>query len=122
MKCPYCKQEAKWVENKEIYGRNYGKSYMMYYCKPCDAYIGCDKLTGKAFGTMANKELRGWRRKVHAYIDPLWKDGLIERNDLYKRIAYLMNRYTFHVGSSTIEDCKKVLNMNKKALLRKEDD
>jgi hypothetical protein len=24
MKCPYCGKKAEWVENKEIYGKNYG--------------------------------------------------------------------------------------------------
>ena len=45
MICPYCNKEAKWCENKVIYGKNYGKSYMCYYCKDCDAYVGCHNNT-----------------------------------------------------------------------------
>lgn len=30
--CPVDGKPAPWVENKAKYGRNYGKSYMCYYC------------------------------------------------------------------------------------------
>ena len=111
MICPYCKNEAPWVANKEIYGRSYGKSYMCYYCKPCNAYVGCHNNTRKPLGTMANKELRNWRMRVHAKIDPLWKSGKFSRGWVYSRISQELG-YQYHTGESDIETCKKILALN----------
>lgn len=109
MKCPYCNREAIWCENKEIYGKNFGKSYMCYYCKPCDAYVGCHKNTRNALGSMANKELRHLRRECHLLIDPWWyKKHKIERKELY----YILSEWwgsEFHVGWLREDDCRKVL-------------
>ena len=64
MQCNYCGREAEWVENKEIYGRNYGKSYMAWLCRPCDAYVGCHQNTKKPLGRMSNKEERELKKEV----------------------------------------------------------
>lgn len=111
MICPYCDKEALWCENKEKYGKNYGKSYMCYYCKTCDAYVGCHENTKRPLGTMANKELRQWRMKVHDHIDPLWKSGKVKRGDLYKKISQFLG-YEYHTGESDVETCKKILGIN----------
>lgn len=107
MICPYCKKEAIWCENKVIYGRNHGKSYMCYYCLSCDAYVGCHRNTKKALGTMANRELREWRKKAHSIIDPFWKSGKYTR----KKVYYLLGN--IHVGESDIEQCKLIIDKAK---------
>lgn len=108
--CPFCKRGAPWVENKEKYGRNYGTSYMCYYCKPCDAYVGCHNNTRTPLGSMANKELREWRMKAHTVIDPLWESGKMKRHQVYKMLDNKMGK-KFHVGWSDVEDCKKVISL-----------
>jgi hypothetical protein len=105
MICPKCKKEAPWVENKEKYGRNYGKSYMCYYCKECDTYVGCHNNTRKALGTMADKETQQWRMKAHQVFDPLWRNGKMTRKQAYEFIG---NR---HIGESDIEQCQKIINI-----------
>ncbi len=113
MICPYCNKEAVWCENKEIYGRNYGKSYMVYLCKECDAYVGCHQNTQKPLGTMANAELREWRQKAHAVFDPLWKGknhSKQERTKAYKRLNREFGR-EIHIGESDIETCKKIIEL-----------
>lgn len=109
MNCPYCNNEALWCENKEIYGKNYGKSYMCYYCKPCDAYVGCHNNTKKALGTMANKELREWRVKAHEVVDPLWREAGLDRKEVYKLLKEKLGR-TIHIGEADIETCKMIIN------------
>lgn len=111
MICPFCNKEAEWCENKAIYGRNYGKSFMCYYCKDCDAYVGCHNNTRKPLGTMANKELREWRRKTHYHIDPIWKEGKMPRKSFYGFISKILG-FEFHVGEADIELCKKVCSMS----------
>lgn len=108
MKCPFCGNDAVWCENKAIYGRNFGKSFMCWLCKPCDAYVGCHQNTKQPLGIMANKETRAWRIKVHAVIDPLWKSGKMKRKEVYAILNKMAGKY-FHVGESSIEDCKSIL-------------
>lgn len=110
MKCPYCKNEAEWVENKEIYGRNYGKSYMCWLCKKCDVYVGCHNNTKNPLGTMANAELREWRKKCHAKIDPLWKSGKMTRKEVYQMLKEKLGR-EIHIAQSDIETCKMINNL-----------
>lgn len=108
MDCPYCNKPAPWVENKEKYGRNYGKSYMCYWCKDCDAYVGCHENTKRPLGTMANKELREWRIKAHGAIDWLWKSKRMKRHNMYKLLKEKMGR-DIHIGESDIETCKEII-------------
>ena len=108
MECPKCKKEAPWVENKEKYGRNYGKSYMCYYCKPCGTYVGCHENTKRPLGTMADKETMGWRKKAHAAIDSLWGSGKMKRKEVYKMLKEKLGK-EIHIGESDIEACKNII-------------
>ena len=58
MNCNHCNQEAEWVENKEVYGKNYGQSYMIWLCRPCDAYVGCHNNTKTPKGNFLAKAKR----------------------------------------------------------------
>lgn len=108
--CPVDGKPAPWVENKEKYGRNYGKSYMAYYCKQHDTYVGCHNNTRQPLGTMAGLELRKLRMEVHAKIDPLWRNQGHSRKDLYRYLSDTLG-YQYHTGESDEETCKKILSM-----------
>jgi hypothetical protein len=108
IKCPYCGKEAKWCENKVVYGKNYGKSYMCYYCADCDAYVGCHNNTTEPLGTMANKELRELRVKCHELFDRFWQDKKMTRKEAYK----LLEEKTGikHIAWTTKEECEKIVS------------
>ena len=108
IKCPYCGGKAEWVTNEVIYGRRYGKSYMAYFCALCNAYVGCHNNTKVPLGTMANKELREWRIKAHAVIDPIWIANGHNRRLIYQKLKVIFGG-EFHIGSSTKEDCKYII-------------
>jgi hypothetical protein len=110
MICPYCGKEAIWCENKEIYGKNYGKSYMCYYCKPCDAYVGCHLNSERPLGIMANKELRALRIKCHYVFDKLWKSKYLKRWEAYKYLSELMKMGDAHIGNFNKEECLILLD------------
>lgn len=111
--CPYCLMPAEWVDNSAIYGKRYGKSYMMYLCRPCDAYVGCHQNTKNPLGTLANKELREWRKKAHAIFDPMWRDGKMKRQEAYHWLKEQTGRW-IHMGESDIETCKLVVEVCEK--------
>lgn len=106
--CPYCTQPAEWVENKAIYGKNYGKSYMMWLCRPCGAYVGCHQNTRQPLGSLANAELREARKQVHNLIDPLWKSGKYKRKTIYIRLKEAFGEEV-HVGESDEKRCEEII-------------
>ena len=109
--CPYCGNPAEWTENKAIYGRNFGKSYMCYYCKPCDAYVGCHKNSRTPLGTMANKELRMWRMRAHKKIDSLWKHGYMKRKEVYAILKTIFGQ-EIHIAEADVETCRRIVKMD----------
>ena len=89
MICPNCKKEALWCENKEIYGRNYGNSYMMWLCKPCDMYVGCHQNTKRSLGIMADKETRELKKEVkRMYLSKYEKYG---KKWMYRKLSEDLN-------------------------------
>ena len=80
MICRYCGDKAKFVNNEEIYGKRYGKSYKAWWCKKCDARIGVHENDPKRpLGkNLACKSLRSAKVRVkNLFIDTLlegsWK-------------------------------------------------
>jgi hypothetical protein len=114
MICNHCGRPARWVDNIEIYGRRFGKSYMMWWCEPCDAYVGCHHNTKKPKGRfLAKKDLRTARKTAHAIIDPLWQSGQYKRGQIYKMLADHFGR-EIHIGDTeTVEECHAIIEASK---------
>ena len=109
MRCPYCGKEAVWCENKAIYGKNYGRSYMCYYCKPCNAYVGCHQNSRRPLGTMANASLRELRKQAHSLFDPIWRERAQGgRGKLYAEISRHFGK-EIHIGESDEATCKQII-------------
>lgn len=115
--CPYCGRVAKYVDSSVIY---YGHSYgMAYLCRPCNAYVGVHSGTDRPKGSLANAELRGWRKATHARFDPLWRDGPFKkRNAAYRWLSEQMKLpiEQTHIGMFTVEQCKAALEIINKGV------
>ena len=113
MNCNHCNKPAEWVENKEVYGRNYGKSYMIWLCRDCDAYVGCHHNTKDSKGLLAKAPLRKARKEAHAFIDPLWKSKKYKRKTIYRRLSQEFGR-TIHIGETrSASECEEILKKAK---------
>lgn len=114
MKCNHCDKEAQWVENKKVYGKNYGKSYMIWWCEDCDAYVGCHKNTVIPLGKyLVKAPVRKARQKVHAVIDPLWKSGKYTRKKVYQMLNDAFG-YQIHIGNTkSIKECEDIIKTTK---------
>lgn len=62
--CRHCGGEVRLVENKILYGRNYGKWPYLYLCRNCSARVGVHPDTDKALGSLADSTTTK-ARKVH---------------------------------------------------------
>jgi hypothetical protein len=111
--CPYCKNKSKLIDSSLIYGVDYGR---MYYCEPCQAWVGTHKGTDKALGRLANAELRLWKQQAHKFFDPLWhkkkkqgmKSARMKAYEWLSREMHLPFKKT-HIGMFDVEQCKKVV-------------
>lgn len=120
--CPYCNNPARFVDNAEIYGKRYGTSYMAYWCKPCDARVGVhENDPARPLGTMANAELRQWRQKAHAAIDPIWKDGWMRRKKVYQCLSDAFG-YEVHIGESDSAQCQVIIDTAERLLMELKSD
>jgi len=70
--CPYCGAAAVKMSSTVVYGagRDYG---LIWACLPCQAWVGCNKMTGEPLGRLADAGLRKWKQKAHAAFDPVWE-------------------------------------------------
>lgn len=84
---------------------------MCYYCKDCDAYVGCHNNTKDPLGTMANKELRQLRVAAHKEFDEFWKSGYMKRWEAYRYLQNLMalKEDEAHIGKFTKEQCIELI-------------
>ena len=114
--CPYCFKEAEWVENKEVYGVNFGKSYMIYLCRPCNAYVGCHNNTTRPMGTLANKDLREMRSKAHNLIDPIWQKKKLSRSEVYQVLEYIFKR-PFHIAMEREEALEELFKYSRSRII-----
>lgn len=88
------------------------KSLVFYKCNACNNFVGTHKQGGKPLGVIATDAIKKERMKIHSVLDPLWREGLIKRKDLYKRLSEALG-FQYHTASLTsVDECKKVLNLS----------
>lgn len=107
-----CDVQARLTNGKERYPHRPDLYDLPFWkCDTCRNYVGCHHKTGtptKPLGVIATKEILEARKKIHALLDPLWKNKRIKRGQVY---AYVSNRlgYNYHNGEiRTIEEARDV--------------
>lgn len=119
--CPYCGNPTEHVEDIEIYGRSFGG--MSYWCRECDAYVGCHKQRpNQALGRLANAELRAAKIQAHYYFDNLWQRKISKdiskfhaRGKGYRWLSEQMGleaKYC-HIGMFDVAECNQVIELCK---------
>lgn len=110
--CPYCNAAARLVTGDVIYPDVVTAAVaeaLFWQCEPCDAYVGTHRNSKRAapFGSLANKELRAMRRRVHVLLDPLWRSGDMTRAEAYAWLAKRlgMDERRTHVGMFREPEC-----------------
>jgi hypothetical protein len=115
----HCGSTATLQSNSVIYGREYGngKAWICERYPECRSYVGTDP-KGKPLGTLTDEETRRMRKKLHAIVDPLWKDrpdGSKSKNrglvyGWLQRITGLPSR-DCHIAMFDAEKCREVMEL-----------
>ena len=120
--CPYCGNPTKKVDSKIIYTRSYG---LIWYCEPCDAYCGSDRVTGDGLGSVANKELRDLRKDAFEFFLKALKPGSFNRIDAMHYFAAQMGipKKDFNIAWLREDGCREFIKIAKNLLneVRQED-
>lgn len=118
--CPNCGARVVILRNASIYGRDYGEWPWAYVCENfkqgCDTYVGMHPFTNIPLGTMANGELRHWRKMAKSLFTPLYEGGPYDRTAAYHLLAHAMKLPVgeTHFGWFDIEQCKQAIAALKK--------
>lgn len=117
VKCQYCNRDAILTSSQAVYNRpGFGDIWLCSGYPSCDAYVGTHR-DGTPKGSLANKELRMWRKNAHTVFDAIWKSGKTTRTKAYKWLSSQMGldpKYT-HIGMFDIDQCKQVIKLVRKA-------
>lgn len=110
--CPYCGGPTKLVDSSEIYGRPVGGK--CWYCRPCQAWVGCHRNSGRALGRLADRRLRELKRQAHEAFDPIWKEGHLPRSAAYEILstAFGLPPEQTHIGMFDEELCRKAIKLS----------
>lgn len=110
--CPYCGDKAEFTNSSRVYnGQDFGMIYLCSNYPTCDAFVGVHKGTAAPLGRMADKELREWKKKAHATIDPYWREKGMARGHVYGAVARIMELpiSEAHIGMFDVAKCKKLV-------------
>jgi hypothetical protein len=114
----FCGSPAHLHNNKKLYGKEYGKVPYAYICDRfpvCRGSVGVHP-QGKPLGTIPDPQTKAMRIKLHAIIDPLWRDQTQRskkkaRGSVYgwlRRISGL-SAEECHVGMFDADMCLKMM-------------
>lgn len=136
MRCPKlcdvcCSSNIQFVNNSAAYGVERpvlnGWPYM-WLCYDCRSSVYCHENTRFPLGFMADKATRALRIRFHKAFDPIWKQGLVQRQDAYHWLANNINVQPeeCHAGTlsndkllEAIKFCERYLEENGNALVRR---
>lgn len=124
--CPYCQKPAALVGGSKIYPLRPDLFDLKFWrCFACRASVGCHKvgayfwLRGKKvvsdgtipLGRLANAELRAAKRAAHDALDPLWKNGHMNRQAAYSWLAHKLGipPEDCHIGEFDVDRCLEVV-------------
>lgn len=117
--CRYCGSPVVYTSNAEIYGREYGEG-KCYLCRNCRAFVGVHPGTDTPLGTLANEELRRYRKAAHYWFDQIWKQPL-RITTRYKTYGWLaeqlgLPREKTHIGMFEKEQCEEIIRLSRKRI------
>lgn len=109
--CCCCNEdiEARITSGKHVYPhRKDLYSLQFWICYKCGNFVGCHKSSGLPLGCIPTDEIKKARIHIHNILDPLWKNKLIKRGELYKIIKKKLG-YEYHTANiRSIDEARNV--------------
>lgn len=117
--CGDCGSRAELKDSAVIYGRSFGLVWICTSFPTCNSYVGCHAGSSRPKGTLANAEVRQWRKQAHAAFDALWLKALkgpLGRGTAYARLAFHFSESAVHIGESDGPRCQAIIEWSRQEL------
>lgn len=118
--CCHCQTEvdARLTDGSEIYPHRPDLHALPFWkCDRCGNFVGCAHKTKertKPLGCIPTPEIRAARKRIHAVLDPLWKDGLLARNAVYAAISQGIGRKYHTADIRSMAEAQQVYEIVKR--------
>lgn len=104
--------QARLTDGRETYPHRRDLSNLPFWkCDSCGNFVGCHHKTQNRtnpLGCIPTPEIKNARQHIHRLIDPLWKRGLINRRDLYAKIAEVLGVDEYHTAElRSVEEARR---------------
>lgn len=111
--CARCENNviANQITGKEVYPHLSHLSKLKFReCLECYGFVSSNKRTGEPLGIIATDEMKKLRMRIHETIDPIWKEGLISRSEVYTKMSRALGISRYHTANlRTLEEHNKAL-------------
>lgn len=120
--CCECKTniEARLTNGGEVYPHRPDLFGLPFWrCDTCNNFVGChhkSKDRTKPLGCIANQEMKNARMQIHSIIDPLWKDGIMTRSQVYSKLSDALGRQYHTAELSSMKEVDIVLKAAKQLI------
>jgi len=87
----------------------------IWKCDTCGNYVGCHQKgdSTKPMGSIPTPGIRKERMVIHNMIDPVWKNNLMSRSEIYTKISNVLG-YKYHTANiKSIEEANTVKSIIK---------
>lgn len=111
------KVEAELTNGSEVYPHSKDLySLPFWICRTCKNFVGCHHKTGnptQPLGCIPTFEIKTYRKKIHAVLDPLWKSGTYGRKEIYEIISERVgDGRRYHTAQiRSVTEAQKVLDI-----------
>lgn len=116
--CANCKKDVdtELVHGSEVYPhRKDLREVPFWECPSCNGKVGCHHKSmqpSRPLGIIPSPEIAEVRGRIHAVLDPLYRQKFTSRKDLYKRMAAKLGIKEYHTAQiRTLEEAQKVLDV-----------
>lgn len=99
--CCHCQinVDAIKLTGKDVYPhRNDLYHLVLWGCPNCYNHVGCHRGTDTPLGSIPTRQLRGIRKDLHKFLDPLWQSKKFTRTEVYFMLTRDLG-YTYHTGN-----------------------
>jgi hypothetical protein len=113
--CCVCENEisAKLITGQTAYShRSDLKDKRFWQCPGCFSFVGTHKYDKKhtPLGVIVSKEVKQFRIKIHAIIDPIWKSKKLSRKEVYTKMTHLLEVKEYHTANiKSVEEGSEAL-------------
>ena len=118
--CCGCRTEvnARLTGGEEIYPHRPDLSSLNFWkCDNCNNYVGCHKSIKnipKPLGCIPTKEIKKARQHIHRILDPIWKGGKMERQEVYEKLSEYLG-WNYHTAEiKSVGEARKVYKVVRK--------